>query len=53
MTFKMNFYSTVISREFSTVSLFFLIKNVLVPWTSQVKGLHVRTKFLPVPDNRT
>ena len=21
--------------------------------TSHVKGLHVRTKFLPVPDNRT
>ena len=28
----------------------FLIKNVLVLWTSYIKGLHVRTKFLPVPD---
>ena len=28
----------------------FLIKNVLVPRTSHIKGLHVRTKFLPVPD---
>ena len=28
----------------------FLIKNVLVPQTSHIKGLHVRTKFLPVPD---
>ena len=26
----------------------FLIKNVLVPWTT-----YVQTKFLPVPDNRT
>ena len=33
--------------------VFFPIKNVLVRWTSHVKGLHVRTKFLPVSDNRT
>ena len=45
MTFKMNFNSTVIWRQFSTVSLFFLIKIVLVPWTSHVKGLYVRSKF--------
>ena len=51
MTFKMNF--TVIWRQFSAVSLFFLIKNVLVPQKSHVKGIHVWTKFLPVPDNRT
>ena len=31
----------------------FSIKNVLVPWTSYVKGLRVRTQFLPVADNRT
>ena len=52
MTFKMNFNSTVIRRQ----SFFFIIiKNVLVPQTSHVKGLHVRTalKLLPVPDNRT
>ena len=35
-TFKMNFDSTLIS----TVSLFLLIKNVLVPQTSHAKGLH-------------
>ena len=33
--------------------LFFSIKNVLVSWTSHVKGLRVRTQFLPVADNRT
>ena len=26
---------------------------MLVPRTSHVKGLHVQTEFLPVPDNRT
>ena len=53
MTYKMNFNSTVISRQFSTVSLFFLIKNVLVSRrTSYVKGLHILYKFLPVPDNQ-
>ena len=31
MTFIMNFNSPVISRQFSAVSLFFLIKNVLIP----------------------
>ena len=50
---KINFNSTVIWSRFSTVPVFFCIKNVLVPRTSHVKGLHVRTKFLPVPDNRT
>ena len=32
---------------------FFLIEKVLVPRTSHVKGLHVQTESLPVPDNRT
>ena len=32
---------------------FFCIKNELVRRTSYIKGLRVRTKFLPVPDNRT
>ena len=50
---KINFNSIVIWSRFSTVPVFFCIKNVLVPRTSYVKGLHVRTKFLPVPDNRT
>ena len=45
--------STVIWSHFLNVSVFFLIKNVCVPRTSHVKGSHVRTKFLPVPDNRT
>ena len=42
----------ICSSKFSTVSVFFLIKNVLVPRTSHVKGLHLSTIFLPVPDNR-
>ena len=45
--------STVIWSHFLNVSVFFLIKNMRVPRTSRVKGSHVRTKFLPVPDNRT
>ena len=53
MTFEMNFNSTVIWRQFLTVSLFFLNKDVIVPQTSDVKCFHVRTKFLPVPDNHT
>ena len=53
MTNNINFNSTVIWSQFSTVAVFFLIKNELVPCTSLVKGLHVRTKFLPVPENRT
>ena len=52
MISKINFNSTEICR-FSTVPVFFCIKNVLVPRTSHVKGLHVRTKFLPVPNNWT
>ena len=43
MTFKMNFNSAV--------SLFVLIKNVLVPRTSHVKGYMSELKFLPVPDH--
>ena len=53
MTNNINFNSTVIWSQFSTVAVLFVIKNELVPWTSHVKGLHVRTKFLPVPENRT
>ena len=33
--------------------VFFLIKNVLVQRRSHFKGLHVRAKFLPVPDDWT
>ena len=43
----------IIWSQFSNVSVFFLIKNELVPRTSHVKRLHVQTKFLPAPDNRT
>ena len=36
----------------ATVSYLYFsnIKNVLVPRTSHIKGLHVRTKFLPIQD---
>ena len=47
------FNPTVIWSQLSSASVFFLTKNVLVPWLSYVKGLIVRTVFLPVPDNRT
>ena len=33
--------------------LVYLSDNVFVPRISHVKGLHVRAKFLPVPDDRT
>ena len=49
--YKTNFNSTVIWSRFSHVSVFFRINDMLVPWTSLVKGLHVWTIFLPVLDN--
>ena len=49
--YKVNFNSTVIWSQFSHVSVFFRINDMLVPWTSLVKGLHVWTIFLPVLDN--
>ena len=59
-TFKMNFslYCNLIRQFDKTIFncsfIFSQIKNVLVPSTSHVKSLQlVRTKFLPVPDNRT
>lgn len=51
--YRINFDSTEIWSHFSTVFVFFVLKNVLAPWTSYVKVLHVRTKFLPVTGNRT
>ena len=50
---KINFNSIVIGSQFSNVSVFFLLKNVLVPHTIHVKGLHVQTKFVPVRNNQT
>ena len=47
------FYCNLKSILFLNVSVFFLIKNVLVSRTSRVTGSHIRIKFLPVPDNRT
>ena len=43
--YKVNFNSTIIWSQFSTVPDLVLIKNVLVPRTSHVKGLHVRSSF--------
>ena len=51
--YKINFNATVVWSQPSTVSVFFSNKKVLVPRTSHVKGLHVQTKFQPVPDNQT
>ena len=48
--YKINFNSTVIWSQFSHVSVFFLINNMLVPGTSLVKGLDLQTKFLPVQE---
>ena len=44
---KINFNSTVIWSQFIlNVSVFFLLKNVLVPSTIHVRGLHVQTKII-------
>lgn len=50
--YKIYLNSVVIWSQFSIVSLLLRTKNELVPRTSYMKGLHVRNKFLPVPDNR-
>ena len=51
--YNINCNSTEIWSHFSTVFVFFLLKNAIVPRTSYVKVLWVRTKFLPVIGNRT
>ena len=50
--YKIYFNSVVIWSQFAIVSLLLRTKNELFPRTSYMKGLHVRNKFLPVPDNR-
>ena len=45
--YKLNFNSSVMMEVNFQL---FLIKYVLVPWTTHVKGLYVQTKFLPVLD---
>ena len=46
------FYSNLKSI-FNCIHIFSIIKNVLLPRTSHVKGLHVPAKFLPLLDDWT
>ena len=47
------FFCSNLKSIFNCFRIFSIIKNVLVPRTSHVKGLHVQGKFLPVLDDRT
>ena len=52
MTFKMNFNSTVIWRQFSTVSLFLWLKMCLSHWQVMSKVYVSKLNFLSVLDNQ-